>query len=169
MNKWYSKKIYKEQEAYLILILALYGIKYKCASSAFAYSYVYAIVGITMTKKLSFIIDPSHGRFLNPDNISYLEPETIGGLNLYIYALNNPVMYCDPTGHLTISSTIGLFLILLIVLFMLSIIYEHIQHTYFIEDSADDFFKEAWDVLFTTMIKKTAKLFNTIYDLLWRY
>ena len=31
--------------------------------------------------------------------ISYLDPETIGGLNLYAYCLNNPVMYVDPTGH----------------------------------------------------------------------
>ena len=43
--------------------------------------------------------DPETGRFISPDDISYLDPETIGGLNLYAYCLNNPVMYVDPTGH----------------------------------------------------------------------
>ncbi len=36
--------------------------------------------------------DPDTGRFINADDISYLAPETIGGLNLYAYCLNNPVM-----------------------------------------------------------------------------
>ena len=36
--------------------------------------------------------DPETGRFLNADNISYLDPETINGLNLYAYCGNNPVM-----------------------------------------------------------------------------
>ena len=43
--------------------------------------------------------DPETGRFISPDDISYLDPETIGGLNLYAYCLNNPVMYVDPNGH----------------------------------------------------------------------
>lgn len=50
--------------------------------------------------------DPAVGRFLNADTYSYLEPETLNGLNLYAYALNNPVMYCDPTGHIVISAII---------------------------------------------------------------
>lgn len=43
--------------------------------------------------------DPETGRFISPDDISYLDPETIDGLNLYSYCLNNPVIYVDPTGH----------------------------------------------------------------------
>ena len=43
--------------------------------------------------------DPETGRFLNRDSVSYAGPETIGGLNLYAYCLNNPVMYVDPTGY----------------------------------------------------------------------
>ena len=43
--------------------------------------------------------DPETGRFLNEDLVSYLEPETIGGINLYTYCLNDPVNYIDPTGH----------------------------------------------------------------------
>ena len=33
------------------------------------------------------------------DDISYLDPESINGLNLYAYCGNNPVMGYDPTGH----------------------------------------------------------------------
>ena len=36
--------------------------------------------------------DPKIGRFITTDDISYLDPESIGGLNLYAYCLNNPVM-----------------------------------------------------------------------------
>ena len=43
--------------------------------------------------------DPQIGRFISPDDISYLEPATINGLNLYVYCNNNPVMNADPTGH----------------------------------------------------------------------
>lgn len=32
------------------------------------------------------------GRFLIPDDIEYLDSESINGLNLYCYCLNNPVM-----------------------------------------------------------------------------
>ena len=38
-------------------------------------------------------------RFLNSDNVNYLEPESIHGLNLYAYCNNNPVMFADPSGH----------------------------------------------------------------------
>ena len=43
--------------------------------------------------------DPITGRFISPDDISYLNSETIGGLNLYSYCLNNPIFYVDPDGH----------------------------------------------------------------------
>ena len=43
--------------------------------------------------------DPEVGRFISMDDISYLDPETIGGTNLYAYCLNNPIMYVDPSGH----------------------------------------------------------------------
>ena len=42
--------------------------------------------------------DPEVGRFLNRDSVQYADPETINGLNLYAYCLNNPVEYADPTG-----------------------------------------------------------------------
>ena len=51
---------------------------------------------------------PELGRFISPDSVEYLAPDTIGGLNLYAYCMNNPTMYCDPTGHsLILSILIG--------------------------------------------------------------
>ena len=45
-----------------------------------------------------YYYDPEVGRFLNRDSVQYADPETINGLNLYAYCLNNPVEYVDPTG-----------------------------------------------------------------------
>ena len=42
--------------------------------------------------------DPEVGRFISIDDISYLDPDTINGLNLYAYCGNNPVMRVDPNG-----------------------------------------------------------------------
>ena len=42
--------------------------------------------------------DPEIGRFISPDSIDYADPETINGLNLYVYCGNNPVMNVDPSG-----------------------------------------------------------------------
>ena len=58
---------------------------------------------------MSRYYDPQIGRFISPDTQDYLDPETIGGVDLYAYGLNNPVMYVDPTGHfaLWISILIG--------------------------------------------------------------
>ena len=54
--------------------------------------------------------DPTVGRFLSPDSLEYLGPEDLGGLNLYNYCNNNPVMYTDPSGNsfALISFLIGL-------------------------------------------------------------
>ena len=46
--------------------------------------------------------DPVTAQFLSPDHPDYLDPETLGGIDLYAYCLNNPVMYVDPTGHFPI-------------------------------------------------------------------
>ena len=42
--------------------------------------------------------DPEIGRFITIDDVSYLAPDTINGLNLYAYCNNNPVMNVDPEG-----------------------------------------------------------------------
>ena len=43
--------------------------------------------------------DPEIGRFISQDDVSYLDPESINGLNLYAYCSNNPVMRVDPNGN----------------------------------------------------------------------
>ncbi|MCL1972473.1 MAG: hypothetical protein FWG57_05740 [Endomicrobia bacterium] len=47
--------------------------------------------------------DPEIGRFISQDEISYLDPNTINGLNLYAYCGNNCVMRVDDTGSSWIS------------------------------------------------------------------
>ena len=48
--------------------------------------------------------NPKWGRFISPDSIEYLDPESINGLNLYAYCGNDPVNNADPTGHAFISA-----------------------------------------------------------------
>ena len=52
--------------------------------------------------------DPETGRFLNADDISYVDPHTVNGLNLYAYCGNNPVMHFDPNGTFFISLSVFL-------------------------------------------------------------
>ena len=42
--------------------------------------------------------NPNWGRFISSDKIEYLDPSVVGGLNLYCYCLNDPVMNSDPEG-----------------------------------------------------------------------
>ena len=50
--------------------------------------------------------DPEIGRFMTIDDISYLDPDSINGLNLYAYCGNNPVMGYDPNGTFAITTAI---------------------------------------------------------------
>jgi len=42
---------------------------------------------------------PELCRWISPDSIEYLDAESINGLNLYCYCMNNPIMNVDPSGH----------------------------------------------------------------------
>ena len=47
---------------------------------------------------MSRYYDPEIGQFICPDTPDWLAPETIGGVDLYAYCRNNPIMFKDPTG-----------------------------------------------------------------------
>ena len=42
---------------------------------------------------------PKWRRFISPDDISYLNPQAVNGLNQYCYCNNDPVNYADPSGR----------------------------------------------------------------------
>ena len=44
--------------------------------------------------------NPEWCRWISPDTLDYLDPETTHGLNLYAYCGNDPVNFTDPSGHL---------------------------------------------------------------------
>jgi hypothetical protein len=43
--------------------------------------------------------NPEWRRFISPDSTDYIDPDVPNGLNLYAYCANDPVNYCDPSGH----------------------------------------------------------------------
>ena len=47
--------------------------------------------------------NPEWGRWIQPDDIEYLDPTNINGLNLYAYCGNDPVNMYDPDGHSAIA------------------------------------------------------------------
>ena len=53
---------------------------------------------------------PTWGRFIQPADVSSLNPQSVNGLNLYIYALNNTIKYGKFSGRIvnTLSSNIGI-------------------------------------------------------------
>ncbi len=56
--------------------------------------------------------DPEVGRFITIDSISYIDPETINGLNLYAYCGNNPVMRVDENGNAWWEWLVGALLVI---------------------------------------------------------
>ena len=42
---------------------------------------------------------PKWRRFISPDDTSYLDPESVNGLNLYCYCSNDPIMFTDAQGN----------------------------------------------------------------------
>ena len=44
--------------------------------------------------------NPEWGRWIQPDDIEYLDPTNINGLNLFAYCNNDPVNMIDPDGHM---------------------------------------------------------------------
>ena len=69
------------------------------AANPFRYRGYYWDNDLGLYYLMSRYYDPQTGRFINADTLDYLDPKTIGGLNLYAYCGNNPVMGIDATGH----------------------------------------------------------------------
>ena len=49
---------------------------------------------------------PELCRWISPDDIEYLDPESVNGLNLYCYCFNDPINYIDPDGHFPILALV---------------------------------------------------------------
>ena len=54
--------------------------------------------------------NPEWCRWISPDTLDYLDPETAHGLNLYAYCGNDPINYVDPSGHLIVELIAALIL-----------------------------------------------------------
>ena len=52
--------------------------------------------------------NPAWGRWISPDSIEYLDPESVNGLNLYAYYENDPINKYDPTGHFGIWALVAI-------------------------------------------------------------
>ena len=72
-------------------------------ANPFRYRGYYYDEGIGLYYLKSRYYDPEIGRFITIDDISYLDAETINGLNLYAYCRKNPVFYVDNNGRVPIS------------------------------------------------------------------
>ena len=69
-------------------------------SSPFGYRGYYYDGDLGLYYLQSRYYDPATGRFISPDDMSYLGANgDIPGYNLYAYCSNNPIMYTDPRGH----------------------------------------------------------------------
>lgn len=64
----------------------------------FRYRGYYFDIETNLYYLISRYYDPETCRFISADSIEYLDPETLGGLNLYAYCCNNPVMMVDEDG-----------------------------------------------------------------------
>ncbi len=51
--------------------------------------------------------DPRIGRFWEPDYPAYADPTRVGGMNPYAYCYNDPITYCDATGHSATAIIVG--------------------------------------------------------------
>ena len=68
-------------------------------NNGFVYKGYYYDVETSLFWISSRYYSPELCRWISPDDIEYLDPESVNGLNLYCYCFNNPISYYDPSGH----------------------------------------------------------------------
>ena len=73
--------------------------KHVLDNNPFSYRGYYYDVETSLFWLSSRYYSPELCRFISPDDIVYLDPESVNRLNLYCYCLNNAISYCDPSGH----------------------------------------------------------------------
>lgn len=102
------KTAYNSYDAYGVASTLYYngGSNTGAFYNPFRYRGYYYDHGINLYFLKTRYYDPEIGRFITIDDISYLDPESINGLNLYAYCGNNPVNCVDPTGHFPIAALI---------------------------------------------------------------
>ncbi len=88
------------------------GYSTKAYDNPFRYRGYYYDADINLYVTATRYYDSATGRFISPDDISYLgENGDINSYNLYAYCSNNPIMYVDPSGHGIIASMLIAFVI----------------------------------------------------------
>ena len=81
--------------------------------------------------------DPEVGRFISQDDVSYLDPEHINGLNLFAYCGNNPVMMTDHSGNYAVP----------------------------VQNSIWGFIKDILQTVGTALVKSSLKLFSALRNM----
>lgn len=74
----------------------------------FRYRSYYYDIEIELYYLKSRYYDPETCRFVSVDELSYLNPESLNGLNLYAYCSNNPIMYRDENGNISVLAGIAI-------------------------------------------------------------
>lgn len=97
--------------------------------------------------------DATVGRFINADDVSYLDSKIINGLNLYTYCINNPIMRSDSLGNYSWKEFCGFFT-------------ETIPNTFTgAQKEITNFFTETLPNAFTGAWKNTTDFFvNTVWN-----
>ena len=86
----YVNDVDEDKEAYDSFVLK---------NNPFRYKGYYYDIETNLFLVSSRYYSPELCRWISPDDIEYLDPESVNGLNLYCYCFNNPISYYDPNGH----------------------------------------------------------------------
>ena len=92
-DAWGNHKVYGPNDVEITSLIHVANL------NPFRYRSYYYDTDLKMYWLTTRYYDPEIGRFISPDDYSYLDYQKLHGINLYAYSKNNPVMYYDPSGH----------------------------------------------------------------------